>query len=585
VSTTQPAQPAGDEAIVRAGFTRWMPLVRRLAVEIANRAHLESRDPGAAAPHVGELIACGWVALTELEEAPATHLEALDEHIAARVRGAMHDHLRCDVPARRRAWRAKWVRDQTFAALVRQLGRVPSDEDIAAALGITLDDQRMMVRYIARHALAAPAPEPAKEATGVAQLENSAVRRVPSALGPTVAAVSEELAPSSSPRADSAPLPRVLVVDDDERIRRAFRRILSTSGYEVELASDGTDALTLLRARDFDVVVSDIGMPKLDGLALLRAIRESHLDVPLVVVTGAPSMNNAIDALRYGAVGYLRKPVERDGLLSEVARAVKLHAVARVRRHAQTVLGLGSGELADPAALEVRFDKALAQLFMVYQPIVSWSMQAVYGYEALVRSGEPTLPHPGALFDTAERLDRIHQLGRTIRASASGCLANNADTVLFVNLHTRDLTDESLFDPEGPLSPFASRIVLEITERAQLEQVPDVRSRILRLRALGFRIAVDDLGAGYSGLTSFATLEPEVVKLDMSLVRDVDKSPKKRKLIAAMVTVCRDLDTLVVAEGVETAAERDTLVELGCDLFQGYFFGRPDRRLLGVTFG
>jgi EAL domain-containing protein (putative c-di-GMP-specific phosphodiesterase class I) len=97
------------------------------------------------------------------------------------------------------------------------------------------------------------------------------------------------------------------------------------------------------------------------------------------------------------------------------------------------------------------------------------------------------------------------------------------------------------------------------------------------LRERGFRIAVDDLGAGYAGLTSFALLEPEIVKVDMTLVRDIDRSPVKRKLVRSMAALCRDMGLLIVSEGVETIAEHETLMELGCDLFQGYLFARPGR--------
>jgi EAL domain-containing protein (putative c-di-GMP-specific phosphodiesterase class I) len=102
-----------------------------------------------------------------------------------------------------------------------------------------------------------------------------------------------------------------------------------------------------------------------------------------------------------------------------------------------------------------------------------------------------------------------------------------------------------------------------------------LKTRIARLRGLGFRIAVDDLGAGYAGLSTFALLEPEFVKLDMSLVRDIQGAPTKRSLVKAMIEVCRDLEVSLIAEGVETALERDALAELGCTLMQGYFFARP----------
>ena len=94
---------------------------------------------------------------------------------------------------------------------------------------------------------------------------------------------------------------------------------------------------------------------------------------------------------------------------------------------------------------------------------------------------------------------------------------------------------------------------------------------------MGFRIAVDDLGAGYAGLTSFALLEPEIVKLDMTLVRDIHESATKQKLVKSMAALCKDMGMVVVAEGVETTAERDVLAGLGCDLMQGYLFAKPGK--------
>jgi len=119
--------------------------------------------------------------------------------------------------------------------------------------------------------------------------------------------------------------------------------------------------------------------------------------------------------------------------------------------------------------------------------------------------------------------------------------------------------------------------VLEVTERAPLEKIRDVTARVAQLRSLGYRIAIDDLGAGYAGLTSFAHLEPEVVKVDMSLIRGIDSSPMKQKLLGSIVALCRDLGIEMIAEGIETPAERDALVRLGGDLCQGYLFARPDK--------
>jgi len=105
--------------------------------------------------------------------------------------------------------------------------------------------------------------------------------------------------------------------------------------------------------------------------------------------------------------------------------------------------------------------------------------------------------------------------------------------------------------------------------------VPELKTRTKRLRDLGFKLAIDDLGAGYAGLTTFAHIEPEVAKIDMSLVRNVHREPTKRRLIQSLGSFCHDMGIQLICEGVETGEERDALLELGCDLHQGYLFGKP----------
>jgi EAL domain-containing protein (putative c-di-GMP-specific phosphodiesterase class I) len=156
--------------------------------------------------------------------------------------------------------------------------------------------------------------------------------------------------------------------------------------------------------------------------------------------------------------------------------------------------------------------------------------------------------------------------------------------MFFVNLHAEDLEDEALYDPSSPLSTLAPEIVLEITERNPLAGVPEVRERVKRLRSLGFRLAVDDLGSGYSGLASLASLEPDFVKLDRGLVHGIDREPVKKKIVVSIVSVCRDLGISVVAEGIETAAERDAAAEAGADLLQGFFFRRPEELRSAASF-
>ncbi len=370
---------------------------------------------------------------------------------------------------------------------------------------------------------------------------------------------------------------RVLIVEDDRALLEVYADVLLEAGFDVAAASSGTGALRALDKDAFDVVLTDVVMPGCTGLDILRAVRERDLDVPVVLVTGNPSVESAVVAVEMGALHYLVKPVSRDELIRCVEHASRLRKLAAVKREALRYLGHIDRPAGDRAGLEAIFARAVGGLFMVYQPIMRTLDGSVFGWEALLRTKEPEVTGPLAFLETAERLGRVRELGRLIRASVSRTANQHRGTMFFVNLHPDDLLDEALFDPSSPLSALAPEIVLEITERSPFDSIPDVRDRVRRLRSLGFRLAVDDLGAGYAGLTSFATLEPDFVKLDRGLVQGIDSEPVKRKLVASIVTVSRELGITVVAEGIETAAERAAVAGLGCDLMQGFFFRHPER--------
>jgi EAL domain-containing protein (putative c-di-GMP-specific phosphodiesterase class I)/ActR/RegA family two-component response regulator len=367
----------------------------------------------------------------------------------------------------------------------------------------------------------------------------------------------------------------ILVADDEPGLLDIVTTLLNEAGYRTIAASTGTAAMEHARRENVDVVLTDISMPGATGVEVLRSVRQHNIDTPVILMTGNPTVPTAVEALKLGALGYLAKPVPAEKLLDAVGEALALARLTRLRRQALAELGGEERFIADRAGLEALFGRAQAGLWTAYQPVV-WARDAKrFGHEALLRTTAREVPHPGVLLDAAERLERVAELGRQVRANVARDLDTLTDAVL-VNLHPLDLADPELGAEADPLSLHANRVVLEITERAPLERVGDLRDLVARLRARGFRIAVDDLGAGYAALSSFASLEPDVVKLDMSLVRDVDHHPTRRKLVASITELCRDLGILVVAEGIETESERDVLVDLGCDLLQGFLLGRPE---------
>jgi len=369
---------------------------------------------------------------------------------------------------------------------------------------------------------------------------------------------------------------RVLLVDDQPSVLRALARVLSLRGYLVETASNGAEAIQKVARGDFDVVLSDIAMPEMDGITLLREIRAHNLYVPVILITGEPTVDTAVQALEHGALHYLTKPLKMPLLEEMLDKAIRLRKMTEFRLRAAEVLGRDPPHAADRSGLETSFRRMLGTLWAAFQPIVDAKTKGCIGFEALLRSDEPSLPHPAAVMEAAKRLGQLEVVGRAMRDRVAEVFHVDQRTeLLFVNLHVADLLDPHLLSPNSLLSKLAPQVVLEITERAVLDGISDVSSRIAALRELGYRVAIDDLGAGYSGLTTFALIEPDYIKLDMELIRDIDQKPMQQRIVRSMITLCEDMGKSAIVEGVESDAEFDVLRALGCELFQGYLFARP----------
>ncbi len=424
-------------------------------------------------------------------------------------------------------------------------------------------------------------PASALGPSGDAPVEILAKPFTPQRLRDAIAGATSDVWPRR--RSEPSLQSRVLIADDDPTLRRMLTRLLKRAAFDVVDVVSGREALVELGAKRFDVVLSDIHMPGGDGLELLRSVRRIDLDIPVILMSGKPDVKTAAAALEFGAFRYLTKPLESETVEKIVRQAARAHALARVRREAVALGGSGHVGAADRAGLEVRFEQALDKLWMAYQPIVDARSGALFGVEALMRSHEPSIPSPMALLDAATQLARLPALGRRTRNVAGAAIAARGDIPsLFMNLHPDDIFDVDLIDDHAALTQIASRVILEVTERESLVTSPELAVRLQRLRALGFRIAVDDIGAGYSGLTSFTDLTPEIVKIDMSLVRSIHTSTVKQRTVRALCSLCHDMGTLVVGEGVETTEERECLLALGCDLLQGYLIARPSSELPGL---
>lgn len=380
----------------------------------------------------------------------------------------------------------------------------------------------------------------------------------------------------SESRGQDAPKPRVLFADGPDRHLHAHGQAISALGFVVDVAQNGAEVWARLQSMDYDVVLADVALPELDPLTLLRMVRKRFLDLPLILANDGGQEGLAAVVVEYGALCHLAKPLVSAALGAHLAYAVKLHALARVRRQALRVLGGHWSQMGDRAALEVAFEQAFDRLSIAFQPIVSWSSRRVIGHEALLRSSDPQLPDPASVLAVAERLSRIDQIGRLVRERVARSMTRAPAEYVFVNLHPHEMLDSDLFSPAAPLSQFAKRVVLEISEHALLDGIEQLEPRADALRKLGFRLALDNLGPGYPGLSSFSRLRPEFVKYDSSLVRGAAERSEQRAILTTMTAEFLAMNTRVIAAGIESLAERDAMLEAGVDLLQGFAFSRPE---------
>ena len=225
-------------------------------------------------------------------------------------------------------------------------------------------------------------------------------------------------------------------------------------------------------------------------------------------------------------------------------------------------------------------------LAFAFQPIVDVPARSVFAHEALVRgpNGESAASVLAQVddgnrygFDQRCRRDAIASAARL--GMAERLSINFMPNAIYRPADCIQATLRAAAERGFPLE----RIMFEITETERVRDVAHLAAIVSEYRRLGFTTALDDFGAGYSGLNLLAAFEPDIVKLDMDLTRDLDRRPRARTIVDGLVRTCAELGITVVAEGVERAGERDALLDCGIRLMQGYWFARPAFDALAVV--
>lgn len=384
----------------------------------------------------------------------------------------------------------------------------------------------------------------------------------------------------------------VLLVEDDEALARSLSRLIRAEGYDVVHAPTGAIAIDAVMNGSFDVVLSDLHLPGTTGIDVLDVVRAYDRDVPLVLMTGGPTTETAIAACRLGVIDYLLKPMTREDVARVLARATaaRRSSAVRIEVSAHESVALASAQRAfaptqpsmgvvvapknDTANLAGAFERALGSLEVELEPIVDTKIGLV-GYAARMASMEETLSTEAALVVAADRLGRLQELRRRVRDQAVKAFVDAPPgALLFVDVHHSDLVDGDLYSPDPPLARIAERIVLQVRATGPALGLSDLPARASVLRFVGFRIAIADLDGAHARLSQLADLAPDFVKIDPRVVRGLDAAPQRQRIVAALVSMCRSLEAVPIAEGVATAEERDALVKAGCEMIQGSLVAR-----------
>ena len=387
-------------------------------------------------------------------------------------------------------------------------------------------------------------------------------------------------------RVDPSPHPdpiRVLLADDEPGLRLALSELLSHV-EEVELigtAADAEEAIRIAEAGRPDVALVDVRMPEGGGPHAARGITRVSPTTRVIALSAFEDRQNVLEMLRAGAVGYLVKGAAAEELVEGIQRVA-----GGGTSLSSAVMGGVVSELATQLRrreIEREADEALRGdierfvsghgVWMVYQPIQDLETGAEVGLEALARFGSIPAKTPDRWFAEAIALELGHQLELRTLGEALDALPRIADgTFLSVNCSSGVAASP---DVAQRLDGVEHRIVLEITEHEAIEDYGALAQGLAPLRERGLRVAVDDVGAGYASLRHALQLAPDMVKMDMSLTRDVNRDAGRRALASALISFASETNMTIVAEGIETAGELEALRALGVRYGQGFHLARP----------
>ncbi len=372
---------------------------------------------------------------------------------------------------------------------------------------------------------------------------------------------------------------KVLIVDDNKFMINLVKRILDKLEIAAPLeANDGASALERLDEAAVDVIVCDLNMPGMDGIEFLRHLagREAYPAVILLSGEDKSVLNTAAQlgqAHGLRVLGAVPKPVTREPL-EALLEKVGAGSQERLRSEIESLT---------PEEIYKGLERDSVEL--VFQPKVSVATREMVGVEALLRwrDAERGLMSPEAVIPVAEESGLINALTETIiRKAMAQCGAWRADGLDFkvavnVSMHDLDRYDfpDFVVDTAEAEGVDPSSVVLEVTESRLMADIAKPLEILTRLRMKGVGLSIDDYGTGASSMQQLRRIPFTELKIDREFVAGAPDDNEARAMLVSSVSLGKDLELPIVAEGVETQIEWDLVASLGVDIVQGYFVAKP----------
>lgn len=378
---------------------------------------------------------------------------------------------------------------------------------------------------------------------------------------------------------------RVLIADDEEAVLDVLQALMA-SEPDLEVAGAAPDAETaieLASREQPDVALLDVRMPGGGGPRAAREILRRSPPTKIIALSAHEEVDSVLEMLRAGALGYVVKGESTDAIVRAIHRSLEeqmtfpsrvtedvAHALAEQLHR----VSRGSEQRRQEKEDRIREVLGGEGLQIVFQPIFDVREGEVVGLEALARFAALPLRSPDVWFAEAAAAGLLVDLElAAVHATLAHLDRLPEDAYVGMNLSPDTIRSPRLAEAleEAPVE----RLVLEMTEHARVDDYPALTTALSGLRARGLRLAVDDAGAGLASLRHIVLLDPDLIKLDVTLTQNVHQDEARRALVAALVAFGAQIDAAVVAEGVENEEQLNVLKEVGVRFAQGFFLSPP----------